>query len=413
MKTVIAAVIALAACAAHAQTENQRRRVELDQTLNAFADRYATHIVAATTAIAQGNPSAEQRRLAHLLKLGTVSSMYDIASEPDPVARILDMVLVVTLQSYVWIDEDRAEQMFGSRGEILRRAIRQLRTDVWAMAARLGAPADQLQQLDAAILDWRRQNPDLELVAYTRVSDVAAARRDAGLDEIKRATGMFAEIAEAAKVADDARLLAERAFYAGKRMPFLLNWHAEALINETLAKPEIGQVLQATEALGKLPGQIAAEREALVAVLEDRNGRLSGLLGEVRKTTAATEGLAAQAVKVAETAERLSVNVRETTSTVERITSRPSAAAGGGQPPFDIEPYLKAAAEVNQTVAGLTRVLEQLDTMTAKRPWAPALKDTQSFLADQIDRLFWRALALMLAFFVLLLAYRWLAARLR
>jgi hypothetical protein len=141
---------------------------------------------------------------------------------------------------------------------------------------------------------------------------------------------MFAEIAEAAKVADDARLLAERAFYAGKRMPFLLNWHAEALINETLAKPEIGQVLQATEALGKLPAQIAAEREALVSVLEDRNGRLSALLGEVRKTTATAEGLVARVVTVAEAAERLSVNVRETRSTVDTITSRGSSLRRGG-----------------------------------------------------------------------------------
>jgi hypothetical protein len=168
MKRLVAAVAALVVCAAaQAQTENQRKRIELDQTLNAFADRYATHIVAATTAIARDNPSAEQRRMAHLIKLGAASAMYDIASEPDPVARILDMVLMVTLQSYLWIDEDRAEQLFGSRGEILRRAIRQMRVDVWAMAARLGAPADQLQQLDGAILDWRRRNPDLELVAYT------------------------------------------------------------------------------------------------------------------------------------------------------------------------------------------------------------------------------------------------------
>jgi hypothetical protein len=68
---------------------------------------------------------------------------------------------------------------------------------------------------------------------------------------------------------------------------------------------------------------------------------------------------------------------------------------------------------VNQTIAGVNRALEQLDTMTARRAWAPALQDTQSLLADQIDRLFWRALVLMVVFFVLLLVYRWLAPRLR
>jgi hypothetical protein len=372
------------------QQADPKLGTELEQALNAFADRYATHMVAATSAIARDNPSAEQRRMAHLVKLGSVSAVYDIATEPNVFNRLLDMVLIVTLQSYAWIDEDRAERLFGERGEILRQSLRQMRLDIWALASRVARP-DQLQQLDSLIIDWRRRNPNLELVSYTRIGDLSVSRaQDAALEEIKRSSGLFAEIAEATRVAEDARMLAERVFFQAKRMPYLLNWQAEALINETLAKPEVAQALRSTEqltdALGKLPPQIRAEREALVATLEDRDGRFTGLLGEIRTTT--------------EAAERVSVNVRDTTRTVEGIMARNSASGGSTRPdkPFEIEPYLRLAAEANQTVAGLNAALERLDAMAAKE--------------HPIDRLFWRALALMAAFFVLLFAYRWATARL-
>jgi hypothetical protein len=387
------------------QKADTQLRAELEQALNAYADRYTTHMVAATAAIERDNPSAEQRRLAHLMKLGTVSSVYDIATERDVFNRLLDMVLMVTLQSYSWIDEDRAEKLFGERGEILRRSIRQMRTDIWTLASRVARP-EQLQQLDSLIIDWRKRNPDIELVSYTRLGDLTVSReQNAALEEIKRASGLFAELAEATRVAEDTRLLAERMFFQAKRMPFLLNWQAEALINEMLAKPEIVQALRSTEhltdALGKLPPQIRAEREALVATLEDREGRLAGLLGEVRKTTAAADGLAARAVTLAEAAERVTENVRATTTTVEGIMARNSASGGSTRPdkPFEIEPYLRMAAEANHTVAGLNAALERLDAMAAKK-------------YPMIDRLFWRALALMAAFFALLFAYRWATSRL-
>jgi len=418
---VLVLLAALAASAAHAQRGEQKPpapasaqkggqkfdpnlRAELEQALNAYADRYATHIVAATSAIARDNPSAEQRRIAHLVKLGSVSSVYDIATEPDVFHRLLDMVLMVTLQSYAWIDEDRAERMFGERGEALRQSLRQMRLDIWALASRVARP-DQLQQLDSLIIDWRRRNPKLELVSYTRIGDLSVSRaQDAALEEIKRSSGLFAELAQATRVAEDTRQLAERMFFQAKRMPYLLNWQAEALINETLAKPEVEQALRATEqmtvAVGKLPAQVSAEREALVDVLEDRKGRVAGLLEAVRKTTAVADGLAARAVAVAEAAERVSENVRDTTATVEGILGRRSASGGSTRPekPFEIEPYLRIAAEANQTVAGLNAALERLDAMAARE--------------HPIDRLFWRALALMVAFFLLLLTYRWASARL-
>ena len=79
--------------------------------------------------------------------------------------------------------------------------------------------------------------------------------------------------------------------------------------------------------------------------------------------------------------------------------------------PFDIEPFMQTSANVNQTVAGLNTLLAGTDALAARKVWAAPLQDAGALLGEQIDRLFWRALTLIVAFFVLLLAYRWLTLR--
>jgi len=400
---------------------------ELDKAAYAFADRYTTQLIAATDALVQGNPSPEQRRTAHLVKLVSVSGIYDIVTNADPFNKLMDLLMVVTLQSYRWIDEDMAERSFGNRSGPLIQAIRTLRVDIWNVAGRVLRP-EQLQQLDALILDWRKRNPHVDILAYLRFDEVAGQRGNA-LEEI-RASGFFAEIASATKVADDARLLAERAFYQAKRMPFLVSWQMEAMMNDIMVRPEVGQSLRTAESMAqtadrvarvaeKLPEQVAQEREAVLSVLEDRNGRLSRTMGELRSTTAAAEQLATRIHQVSQSGERLSLNLRdtargftETSNAVNQLLSK--HAAGPPKPdakPFDIEPYMKTSAEVNQAVAGLNSLLGGTDTLVAKKPWAAPMQEMQTMMTAQIDHAFSRALVLIVCFFVLLFAYRWASVR--
>jgi hypothetical protein len=393
---------------------------ELDKAAYAFADRYTTQIVAATDSVQKGNPSAEQRRAAHAVKLVSVSGVYDIVTNADAASKLMDLLMVVTLQSYRWIDEDMAERTFGKRGEPLMQAMRNLRVDIWNVAGRVLRP-EQLQQLDALILDWRKRNPHVDILAYLRFDEVAGQRGASALEEIK-ASGLFAEIASATKVADDARLLAERAFYQAKRMPFLMTWQMEALTDDVLAKPEIAKSLGAAETIAKsaervslvaekIPQQVAQEREAVMSLIEDRNGRLAKLFGEVRSTTDSVH-------KVTETSERLAANLRdtakgftETSNAVDQLLTKHSSPPKPDAKPFDIEPFMQTSAHVNQTVAGLNTLLGSADALAAKKPWSAPMQDANALLGEQIDRVFWRALLLIVAFFVLLLAYRWLTVR--
>ncbi|MBM3342511.1 MAG: hypothetical protein FJY56_10445 [Betaproteobacteria bacterium] len=400
---------------------------ELDKAAYAFADRYTTQMVAATDAILRDNKSPEQRRQAHLVKLVSVSGVYDIVTTAEPFAKLMDLLMVVTLQSYRWIDEDMAEKSFGTRSGPLIQAMRNLRVDIWNVAGRVFRP-EQLQQLDALILDWRKRNPHVDILSYLRFDEVAGQRGPNALEEIK-ATGLFPEIAEATKVADDARLLAERAFYQAKRMPFLMTWQMQALLNEVLVKPELTQSLVTAETIAKsvdrssrlaerIPDHVTGEREAIVKLLEDRNGRLAKLFGEVRSTTAAADVLAARVHKVSESGERLTLNLRdtangftETSNAVNALLAKHSGPPKTDAKPFDIAPYVTASIELNQTVAGLNTLLSAADALMVKKAWAEPVRQMEAMLGAQIDRAFWRALLLIVVFFALLAAYRFVSLR--
>src|SRR3954464_2108668 len=143
---------------------------ELDELTRAFADRYVGLLSSTCDALKKANPDPVQRREAQELMLDSATNVYDIASNADAFTRMLDLVVVTTLISQVWVDDDRAGDIFGPRGEVLVRALHHGRVEAWALAARVLRP-DQLDVLDYAVWDWRRQNPDMVRASFVRFSN--------------------------------------------------------------------------------------------------------------------------------------------------------------------------------------------------------------------------------------------------
>ncbi len=393
---------------------------ELDQRLYAFADRYTTLLVSATDEIIHGNQDADQRRLAHQIKLVGTSSIYDIVTNADPFTKLMDLLLVVTLQSYIWIDEDRAETTFGDRAKPLIRSLRTARTDVWKLAAGILKP-DQLQRLDNLILESRKSNPDVSFVSFMRFNEVSAARNKSLIAELKVESGLFSSISEATKVADEVRLLGERAFYQSKRLPFLMNWQMEALLNETLAKPEIraplestAQVVQAvnrvTAVAEKLPQTIATERAAIFEEVSKREPVMSKLLLQTKQTAAQAQELTMSGERLAQNLSETAKGLNTTITTLDAFMAKQSK--GASSEPFRIEPYAQAVSDLNQTVTGVNALLANTEKLVEAKPWQAALQDADGLAKARIDQIFWRAVALMGLFFGLLLIYRVVTSRL-
>jgi hypothetical protein len=388
---------------------------ELDQLTYGFADRYLTYIVNACDAIEKDNPNAQQRRLAHQVKLVQVSSVYDIVTNADPFTQLLDLTLVITLQSQKWIDEDQAERWFGDRAGPLIEASRKAREDIWRIAARVMKP-EQLETMDNLIWDWRQKNPSVQLVSYVRFDDFASTRGKTVVEDVKTGTGFLAPVGDAKKAVDEVRLLAERAFYISKRLPFLMNWQMRSAVDETLNDPSVREVTanvtRVSTAIDRIPQDIARERAAIFAEMNRQQPFISAITSQVRGTVAESNALAAQVAAITKSTDQL-------LASYDRIFVAPDREKPKTGKPFDINEY-------NKTLLTLTEALKEANTLMANGGALLASPKFDQLTSKQVERVgdtserivdtaFWRGVALIVIFFVGLGVYRsfthWLSRR--
>jgi len=397
---------------------------ELDALTNAYSDRFMTLIVGGVDSIMAGNTSPEQRRMAHLFKTASAASIYDIATNPDPFTQLIDMLLVVTLLSQVWIDEARADDVFGDRADLLVEPLRRAREDIWSVASRVMRP-EQLEALDMVIWTWRRQNADVQFVSFVRFDDFASDRTRAFVSQIRRGGGLLAPIDEARLEVERARRLAERAFFYAKRVGFLAAWEAESVALDLLVDPSVRQALEdasilsasidrASATFETLPDRLAAERETLIVAIDERHETVNETLREVRGVIVDSDRLTKNLTGTVEASERLLVQLAttsqalgETVRATDQLVARfdrgeePSEAA-----PFDIDAYNTAISGLAEIVRELNALLAASSTLMESDAWPARLHDAAMHGDTLVDRLFRRAMLLIAAFFAMLLAYR-------
>jgi hypothetical protein len=416
---------------------------ELAALNSGFADRYMTLIADACDAIIKRSASLEERKLARQVRLTQVNSIYDIVTNADPFTQLLDLTLVVTLQSYAWIDEDQAEDWFGDHAPPLISASRRAREDIWKIAARV-MKSDQLDTLDYLIWDWRRKNPDVQMVSYVRFDDFASSRGKSVVADVKTGAGLLAPVDEAKKAVDEVRLLGERAFYLGKRMPFLVNWQVESAVDNVLAEPQIkgmtdsvttvsGSVDRVARSVDRLPQDIARERAALFDGLEQKRPMLDAVFTQYRGAVQETDRLAGTINQISASAFSLLREVQATSQAlngamaVSDKTFMPSRAPEKppAEPakPFQIESYTESALAMKETLQEANRLVALASDVTTGPKMENSLK-MMGALADQrfanvgaqgvkvLDAAFWRGALLMCLFFALLVLYRLFSHRL-
>jgi hypothetical protein len=98
------------------------------------------------------------------------------------------------------------------------------------------------------------------------------------------------------------RLFAERAMFVIQRMPFLIRWHTELLLDELLRLDQIDGVLtnvaslsisidRLSHAAAELPDRVSAERQALVDALTAQESELRRMAEDFTRTLAAGEAM--------------------------------------------------------------------------------------------------------------------------
>jgi phosphate transport system substrate-binding protein len=397
--------LSVAAATPSAKRADQITQEELEQLTYGFADRYLTYIVSATDAIERDNDAATQRRRVHQVRLVQVGAIYDIVTNADPFTRLLDLILVVTLQSQKWIEEDQAERWFGTRAQPLIVASRKAREDIWQIGARVMTP-DQLEVLDYLIWDWRQRNSDVELVSYVRFDDFAAARGKSIIANVKSGAGLLAPVGEATKAVDEMRMLGERAFFYAKRLPILTNWQVRAAVDDVFTESEMRELLNqlriATRALNRLPQDIAREREAIFAALNGKQPMFQSLSSQYRSAISDTTSLVSALTNLTDSSQ-------QTLGALDRVAKAISA---NGRP-FDvreygatIEKFTAALQEANRLAGTTVSVVENVQPQKLDALVKGGSAQAETFVAHILKTAFWRGVALIVVFFVTLAIYR-------
>jgi hypothetical protein len=387
---VVAMMLVVGGCAAHKPAEtneadpNKLTVEALDQLTYVYADRYMTLVSSACDEIMNDNPSPQQRLMAAQVKLINCSSVYDIATSPDAFARLLDLTLVVTLQAQVWIDDGRADRTFGERGIYLEKALRQARRDVWKIAAQALTP-DQIEGFDRLILRWRRENPNVEFVSYVRFNDVATSRARAIANSIRHGEGLLAPIDEAKQSVEAVRLLSERIFYFGKRMPFLLDWQGQVFIQKALLQPEVQTI---THRLDQLPNEITNQRQALFADLDKHSPAVSDLIDKSRGAIQDINSTVKSTDETLKHMKETSDSLRATLQQYDLMVDKYSAGPPSNQPsrPFDITEYDRTAQSLDRAAASINELVKSSNSLVGSPQLQQRVNEVDSIARERISQ---------------------------
>jgi len=381
---------------------------ELDQLAYGYADRYYTVVSDAVDTIKRGNEDPIQRRMAHQIKLNGVLSMNDIVSGNDPYAQVFDLVVSVTLQSMVLIDENKAEKAFGDRAPVLIRAIRTMRVEAWQFAAKV-LTQDQLELLDYLILEWRRLHPEVEQVAFVKFDNFAGTRSAGLLAELKSGEGLLAPLSVASQVVRDWGRLTERAFWYSKRAPNIAAIQAEGAVNEILATPEINSLLQTADRLGKsaeaLPQTVDAERKALFAEIDARQTLLTNTLGGLSRIMTEADSLGRSASLLATNLQQTLVVLGDTLKVADAMGQHFGLDKPGARP-FDIQDYATTLQRLNEAVTNLHQLSLSADQLVRSEGWRSGLRDLSSVADARAHRVFTLLCFVLGLGFLLAVAYR-------
>jgi hypothetical protein len=256
------------------KSDTRMTQVDLDQFCMGFGERYLTLIGNACNSVEKSAKEPELQTRAHSFKLQAASSVYDLATGANPFAKLMDLILLAELQDLVWGREGLAVKVFGAdAGAHLVAALKEGREEAWKLGDRILKP-DQRSALESMIAEWRQAHPSAESVAFVRFDDFAQYRGKTVLDGVPLGSGLLAPVTEATRQLAETRLLAERAMYLAKRMPLLIRWHAESLLNTTLTRPEITDLRRTAsriaEVAEEMPGKIANERVTVLQAAQER-----------------------------------------------------------------------------------------------------------------------------------------------
>lgn len=348
---------------------NQPDPIALQLQLQRFSDDFGGRTTQALDEYAQKNGTEAGRVLALQLKLRSLAAMISVVSGPSPHANLLDVVTMNTLTRKM-VEDYWIKTPGGEHFQAWLDNARVLETNAWSLTTGVLKP-EQRQELRKSIDEWYERNPELRDGFLARphelVALMAGKRKGAAdLNSVFSFVGIDPTIGldPAVREVTQTRLFAERAMFTFQRMPFLLRFQTELLAYQLMDIPEVQQVLTNTASISQsaerisrttaeLPELITTERKAILAALEQQEGKLRELSAEVNRTLQSG----------AKMSDSLNVTITNFDALMKRFgvgepDTNPGPVPDTNSPPFNILDYGKTADQI----AGMARELNVLLT---------------------------------------------------
>jgi hypothetical protein len=392
---------------------------EIEDACRAFSDRFVTALSDACDRVRADPVSEEAAREALRLKLHHCSSIYSIATGPNALSQLLNLVTVSTLGYIRWVKEGHATNVFGAGGASVEAAFTEIHEDIWKVAERF-LTAQEVADLRSIIWEWAKNHPQDRLIAYMRFDDFAAGSGEGPAGQA--AKGFFAQMAEANRNVAATRQFAERAFFYARRAPRLLQWQAERTSDAILENRDIRQALDDFHQTTTVFREIGAE----IRRVDERYTMVTGVLAHVETIldradqvgTTIQGALRESQISVQEINEA-STNLNEMLNTANRFYStihsnRQSGLPAGRPPePFDVRQYSAAATELARASHEMNDLVREAEGMISSPAWTRRLGEINNTTQQRINHASVRIIQIVIVFFALLALHSWFVHRLR
>jgi hypothetical protein len=312
----------------------------------------------------------------------------DMATGPNSIMALLDLVVAVTIAS--WLQEDYwIPDVWGEKSRPLAIAYERATTDGWSLVSQY-LSKEQVEQFRDLLDNWRDENPRinrsmlLDLPSFVKIATSqkgSTAPKDksgnllsvVGLDPL---TGL----APAARQVELVRQFGERTLFFFQRAPRLISAEVDLKTLRVRDAPETkklladeGRITQSIESItqtaANLPAAVKTEREAALNQISDLlTAQRAGLIHDLETaqaplTTLLTEArgaLQAGAQMSSETAVALGA-LDKFVATVSPPDQPPPPPDEPPSKPFDINDYGTSAEQIGATVRDVSALLAQVN----------------------------------------------------
>ncbi|MCJ7452073.1 MAG: hypothetical protein MUO39_06295, partial [Steroidobacteraceae bacterium] len=251
-----------------------------------YADMYVGTLVETIAHLENADSDPMQRYALSGWILAEANTAYSDATAENAMLGTLDLVTLATLSRMMV--ETSGPARFPDQAAAMLAVHAELETAAWELAAQILTPA-QIEDLRRVMTEWREKHPDSQIAPFVRfqefLTEVPTASSKSKVSMPSSLIGLvgldpMSGLDPAVRQVEQSRLLAERALYYAQRLPILFDLQLDRSMNRLAAGPESRtlqrQAASLTSAAARfatvaeaLPGTISAEREALIAQLNE------------------------------------------------------------------------------------------------------------------------------------------------